>query len=42
MKKLDFLHRDLRIIDMERFSKSADQNLPDGYKIALYPSKLPK
>jgi hypothetical protein len=41
MQKLDSLHRDLRIINLENFPKTLEKDLPDGYKISQYPSEFP-
>ncbi len=41
METLNSLHHNMRIIDLDNFPKTLDKDLPDGYKILQYPSKLP-
>lgn len=41
MATLNGLHRDLRIINLENFPKTLENNLPDGYKMKNFVNKFP-
>ena len=41
MEKLNEMHRDLRIINLENFPKTLENDLPDGYKMKNFSNKFP-
>jgi hypothetical protein len=41
METMDTMHRDLRIINLQNFPKTLENDLPDGYKMKNFSNKFP-